>query len=107
MSSTFVRERLRGSIETCSPLSPIGTWIKAMFASPSSRCCCCRVMTTEKVSSIAIARKCVVRATDNKSTDEVTRNSSREKNKKNIKNVSWTSEMSVGRQKKYRARKGS
>ena len=27
MSSTFVRERLCGSIETCSPLSPIGTWI--------------------------------------------------------------------------------
>ena len=59
MSSTFVRERLRGSIETCSPLSPIGTWIKAMFASsPSSRCCCCcRVMTTEKVSSIARCSK--------------------------------------------------
>jgi len=66
MSSTFVWERLRGSIETCSPLSPIGTWIKAMFASPSSRCCCCRVMTTEKVSSIK-ARSKVCCARNNKS----------------------------------------
>ena len=78
MSSTFVWERLRGSIETCSPLSPIGTWIKAMFASPSSRCCCCRVMR-QKVSSgkpsIALARKCA------RNSDEKLRESKKEEKK--------------------------
>ena len=44
MSSTFVWERLCGSIETCSPLSPIGTWIKEGALMTSSRPCCC-VMT--------------------------------------------------------------
>ena len=79
MSSTFVRERLRGSIETCSPLSPIGTWIKAMFASsPSSRCCCCcRVMTESflRKASIALARKCA------RNSDEKLRESKKEEKK--------------------------
>ena len=82
MSSTFVWERLRGSIETCSPLSPIGTWIKAI-ASPS-RCCCCRVMMTEKVSSIARCSKvCCPRNKQQKHrrSDEKLRTSKKEEEK--------------------------
>lgn len=52
MSSTFVWGRLCGSIETCSPLSPIGTWIKeGALKTPTSPsrccCCCCCVMGTD------------------------------------------------------------
>ena len=59
MSSTFVWERLCGSIETCSPLSPIGTWIKegvwiALTSSPRPRCCCVMTMFP----SLAKAKVC-------------------------------------------------
>ena len=85
MSSTSVWGRLCGSIETCSPLSPIGTRIKAIApTSPSVRCCCVMTESFRLKLSIARSKVCCAQQQKQRRKDENALKSKKE-GKKNQK----------------------